>query len=58
MNTTGSSEMVSILTDHPVVNPEYYLRNSAPARYLADLRHHRRRLCHRLVLQRALQGDD
>lgn len=29
MNTTGSSEMVSILTDHPVVNPEYYLRNSA-----------------------------
>lgn len=29
MNTTGSSEMVSILTDQPVVNPEYYLRNSA-----------------------------
>ncbi len=29
MNTTGSSEMVSILTDNPVVNPEYYLRNSA-----------------------------
>jgi sugar (pentulose or hexulose) kinase len=29
MNTTGSSEMVSILTDRPVVNPEYYLRNSA-----------------------------
>ncbi len=29
MNTTGSSEMVSILTDKPVVNPEYYLRNSA-----------------------------
>ena len=29
MNTTGSSEMVSILTDRPVVNPEYYLRNAA-----------------------------
>lgn len=29
MNTTGSSEMVSILTDKPAVNPEYYLRNSA-----------------------------
>lgn len=29
MNTTGSSEMVSILTDRPVVNPHYYLRNSA-----------------------------
>lgn len=29
MNTTGSSEMVSILTDKAVVNPEYYLRNSA-----------------------------
>lgn len=29
MNTTGSSEMVSILTDVPKVNPEYYLRNSA-----------------------------
>ncbi|MBE6934976.1 MAG: sugar kinase [Ruminococcaceae bacterium] len=29
MNTTGSSEMVSILTDKPIVNPEYYLRNSA-----------------------------
>lgn len=29
MNTTGSSEMVSILTNKPVVNPEYYLRNSA-----------------------------
>ena len=29
MNTTGSSEMVSILTDKPVVNPESYLRNSA-----------------------------
>ena len=29
MNATGSSEMVSILTDKPIVNPEYYLRNSA-----------------------------
>ena len=29
MNTTGSSEMVSILTDTPKVSPEYYLRNSA-----------------------------
>jgi len=29
MNTTGSSEMVSILTDRPVVSPRYYLRNSA-----------------------------
>lgn len=29
MNATGSSEMISILTDKPVVNPEYYLRNSA-----------------------------
>jgi len=29
MNTTGSSEMVSILTDKAVVDPEYYLRNSA-----------------------------
>lgn len=29
MNTAGSSEMVSILTDRPVVNPEYYLRNAA-----------------------------
>jgi len=29
MNTTGSSEMVSVLTDKPIVNPEYYLRNSA-----------------------------
>lgn len=29
MNTAGSSEMVSILTDNPVVNPNYYLRNSA-----------------------------
>lgn len=29
MNTAGSSEMISILTDNPVVNPEYYLRNSA-----------------------------
>lgn len=29
MNTAGSSDMVSILTDQPVVNPHYYLRNSA-----------------------------
>lgn len=29
MNTAGSSEMISILTDNPVVNPQYYLRNSA-----------------------------
>ena len=29
MNTTGSSEMVSILTDKPVTNPHYYLRNAA-----------------------------
>lgn len=29
MNTTGSSEMVSILTDQPKVDPEYYLRNAA-----------------------------
>jgi len=29
MNTTGSSEMISILTDVPQVNPTYYLRNSA-----------------------------
>lgn len=29
MNTTGSSEMISILTDQPAVNPEYYLRNAA-----------------------------
>ncbi len=29
MNTTGSSEMVSILTDRPVTNPHYYLRNAA-----------------------------
>lgn len=29
MNTAGSSEMVSILTDKPVVNPHYYLRNAA-----------------------------
>lgn len=29
MNATGSSEMVSILTDKSVVHPEYYLRNSA-----------------------------
>ena len=29
MDTAGSSEMVSILTDQPVTNPGYYLRNSA-----------------------------
>lgn len=29
MNTAGSSEMVSILTDQPVGNPQYYLRNAA-----------------------------
>ncbi|MFT3983629.1 MAG: FGGY family carbohydrate kinase [Lachnospiraceae bacterium] len=29
MNTAGSSEMISILTDKPVVNPHYYLRNAA-----------------------------
>ena len=29
MNTTGSSEMVSILVDKAVTNPEYYLRNAA-----------------------------
>jgi sugar (pentulose or hexulose) kinase len=29
MDTAGSSDMVSILTDRPVVNPHYYLRNSA-----------------------------
>ncbi len=29
MDTAGSSDMVSILTDKPVVNPHYYLRNSA-----------------------------
>lgn len=29
MNTAGSSDMVSILTDRPVVSPHYYLRNSA-----------------------------
>lgn len=29
MNTAGSSEMISILTDKPAVNPKYYLRNSA-----------------------------
>ncbi|BEU88885.1 hypothetical protein TAMA11512_23490 [Selenomonas sp. TAMA-11512] len=29
MNTAGSSEMVSILTDTPKVNPHYYLRNAA-----------------------------
>lgn len=29
MNTAGSSEMVSILSDIPAVSPHYYLRNSA-----------------------------
>jgi xylulokinase len=29
MDTAGSSDMVSILTDQPVVHPRYYLRNSA-----------------------------
>lgn len=29
MNTTGSSEMISILTDVPKVSPDYYLRNAA-----------------------------
>lgn len=29
MNATGSSEMISILTDKPVTDPEYYLRASA-----------------------------
>lgn len=29
MNTAGSSEMISILTDKAVVDPEYYLRNAA-----------------------------
>ena len=29
MNTTGSSEMVSILVDTPKVDPGYYLRNAA-----------------------------
>ncbi|MDR2896049.1 MAG: hypothetical protein LBV30_05305 [Propionibacteriaceae bacterium] len=29
MNTAGSSDMVSILTDRPVTSPDYYLRNSA-----------------------------
>ena len=29
MNTAGSSEMISILTDNPAVSPEYYLRNAA-----------------------------
>ncbi|MGI6160906.1 MAG: FGGY-family carbohydrate kinase [Christensenellales bacterium] len=29
MNTAGSSEMVTILTDKPVTNPKYYLRNAA-----------------------------
>jgi xylulokinase len=29
MDTAGSSDMVSILTDKPLTNPHYYLRNSA-----------------------------
>ncbi|MDR0626491.1 MAG: hypothetical protein LBG11_04395, partial [Bifidobacteriaceae bacterium] len=29
MNTAGSSDMVSILTDVPKIDPKYYLRNSA-----------------------------
>jgi xylulokinase len=29
MNTAGSSDMVSILTDKPVTSPRYYLRNAA-----------------------------
>ncbi|HHT24077.1 MAG TPA: FGGY-family carbohydrate kinase [Clostridiaceae bacterium] len=29
MNTAGSSDMVSIITDKPVTNPHYYLRNAA-----------------------------
>lgn len=29
MNTAGSSDMVSILTDQPITNPGYYLRNAA-----------------------------
>lgn len=29
MDTAGSSEMISILTDVPQVNPHYYLRNAA-----------------------------
>lgn len=29
MNTAGSSDMISILTDKPIVNKEYYLRNAA-----------------------------
>ena len=29
MNAAGSSEMVSVLVDRPVPNPEYYLRNTA-----------------------------
>jgi xylulokinase len=29
MDTAGSSDMVSILTDKPFTNPHYYLRNSA-----------------------------
>lgn len=29
INTTGSSEMVSILTDQPKANSDYYLRNAA-----------------------------
>jgi xylulokinase len=29
MNTAGSSEMISVLTDHPVPSPHYYLRCAA-----------------------------
>lgn len=29
MNTAGSSEMISILTDRPIPDPHYYLRNAA-----------------------------
>lgn len=29
MNTTGSSEIISILTDQPLTDPGYYLRNAA-----------------------------
>lgn len=29
LNTAGSSDMISILTDKPITNPRYYLRNSA-----------------------------
>lgn len=28
LNTAGSSDMVSILTDKPVLNPKYYIRNA------------------------------